>query len=99
MGKVYRRCLQVHPDKVDIRISSARYELDLAMADERSDASAAADSGLRVENARFVVSTLYISIERGYLSLVVARTTDFKSMVRFQNQWFTLTHWGPGTTT
>ena len=58
MGKVYRRCLQVHPDKVDIRISSARYELDLAMADERSDASAAADSGLRVENARFVVSLL-----------------------------------------
>ena len=56
VGKVYRRCLQVHPDKVDIRISSARYELDLAMADERSDASAAADSGLRVENARFVVS-------------------------------------------
>ena len=55
MGKVYRRCLQVHPDKVDIRISSARYELDLAMADERSDASAAADSGLRVENARFVL--------------------------------------------
>jgi len=55
VGKVYRRCLQVHPDKVDIRISSARYELDLAMADERSDASAAADSGLRVENARTIL--------------------------------------------
>lgn len=56
VGKVYRRCLQVHPDKVDVRISSARYELDLAMADERdSSTSATADSGLRVENARTIL--------------------------------------------
>jgi len=56
VGKVYRRCLQVHPDKVDVRISSARYELDLAMAEDRdSSSSASADSGLRVENARTIL--------------------------------------------
>ena len=56
VGKVYRRCLQVHPDKADLRVSSGRYELEQALADISSEQAgkATADSGLRVENARTV---------------------------------------------
>ena len=56
VGKVYRRCLQVHPDKVDLRVSSGRYELEQALADISSEKTGkgSTDSGLRVENARTV---------------------------------------------
>jgi len=58
VGKVYRRCLQVHPDKVDLRICSARYELEQAVSDDTTNPSGtvpANDSGLRVENARTIL--------------------------------------------
>jgi len=60
VGKVYRRCLQVHPDKVDIRICSARYELEQAVSDDKASNPNRAtdptnDSGLRVENARTIL--------------------------------------------
>jgi len=56
VGKVYRRCLQVHPDKADLRVSSGRYELEQALADISSEKTGkgSTDSGLRVENARTV---------------------------------------------
>jgi len=58
VGKVYRRCLQVHPDKVDLRICSARYELEQAMSDDTKavpSPSPSNDCGLRVENARTIL--------------------------------------------
>ena len=56
VGKVYRRCLQVHPEKADLRVSSGRYELEQALADISSEKTGkgSTDSGLRVENARTV---------------------------------------------
>jgi len=57
VGKVYRRCLQVHPDKAVLRVSSGRHELEQALADissEQAGKATADDSGLRVENARTV---------------------------------------------
>jgi len=45
VGKVYRRMLQVHPDKVNLWISAARFELGPG-----ND-----DNGLKVENARTIL--------------------------------------------